>query len=592
MAHVLILLRRNIDIADDVRLAEKEVRALAGAGAQVERVDVLQGLRRLELGHLAGALRPQDMKEPAKEALVVRVKLSVLPRLIERATFGELIFARADGNESMRRLSLAYAPQAFRSNGSGDYLTVMPHQAIAEIASVVADRARTAEEVAMALKSAVRDTLAMAGGEPPPESLLSLLRRQSSNYLFHDVHIYKAKFFPRMVRALLNYLLPEIEGKTVLDPFVGSGTLLLEASRLRANAIGLDIDPLSAHMSYVKANAWHLSSDAVLAALEVALNEVDGGLFATRHANGDAIYEMWPHWLRRKMAPDELAAISRDIGDGLAVAGGTKDEAVRNLVRVVLSDAITRKIRMRFLGTGVGRFALELSPTPIAKSFVKGIMSVYRMAAGWEALTTTTPAPLGSCLVGVADAKRLPVRTESIDAIVTSPPYLPASSGRENYAKSKAPSLLSLGLATNEMIEQLDKRSVGGMSGPLGETEELRPHESHLVEWLRHDELREIKAEPTRRYFLEMRASLREIKRVLRPGSKAALVLGKQNTFYRFSTREPLYVVPSAELMAEEAEGVGLTVEESLDVRLAKINANARPRSLDAYYETILFIRK
>jgi hypothetical protein len=78
----------------------------------------------------------------------------------------------------------------------------------------------------------------------------------------------------------------------------------------------------------------------------------------------------------------------------------------------------------------------------------------------------------------------------------------------------------------------------------------------------------------------------------MRPGGLAVIVNGKQSTFYRFSTREPLYTVPSAELLAEEAERTGLTVEALHDVELKKANLNARPRSLDDYFETLIVLRK
>jgi hypothetical protein len=67
---------------------------------------------------------------------------------------------------------------------------------------------------------------------------------------------------------------------------------------------------------------------------------------------------------------------------------------------------------------------------------------------------------------------------------------------------------------------------------------------------------------------------------------------GKQSTFYQFSTRKELYVVQSAEILAEEAEKAGFEVEGMYDVQLQKANKNARPRSLDDYYETLIYLRK
>ena len=75
------------------------------------------------------------------------------------------------------------------------------------------------------------------------------------------------------------------------------------------------------------------------------------------------------------------------------------------------------------------------------------------------------------------------------------------------------------------------------------------------------------------------------------PGGMAIVVSGKESTFYEFSTRRPLLVVHSAELLADEARNAGFAVESLHDIQLNKSNMNARPRSLDDYYETLVVLR-
>jgi hypothetical protein len=67
--------------------------------------------------------------------------------------------------------------------------------------------------------------------------------------------------------------------------------------------------------------------------------------------------------------------------------------------------------------------------------------------------------------------------------------------------------------------------------------------------------------------------------------------VGTRSTFYRFSTREPLYTVETANMFAEAAASLGLVVEELIEVELDKGNRNARPRSLDRYSETVVIVR-
>ena len=48
------------------------------------------------------------------------------------------------------------------------------------------------------------------------------------------------------------YSTSDLRGVTILDPFVGGGTSAVEASRLGANVIGVDIDPVACAVTRVR----------------------------------------------------------------------------------------------------------------------------------------------------------------------------------------------------------------------------------------------------------------------------------------------------------------------------------------------------
>lgn len=77
-----------------------------------------------------------------------------------------------------------------------------------------------------------------------------IIKNKGLRYGTHKFHRYPGKFIPHIPRwAITKYLR---ERSTVLDPFCGSGTTLVEASVLGHDAVGMDIDPIAQLVSRAK----------------------------------------------------------------------------------------------------------------------------------------------------------------------------------------------------------------------------------------------------------------------------------------------------------------------------------------------------
>lgn len=91
----------------------------------------------------------------------------------------------------------------------------------------------------------------------------------------HRLHPYLGKFIPQLVEIFLRkYFKP---GQTVLDPFSGSGTTLVQANELGINSIGYDISEFNVLLSRVKTARYELDliRKEVLDILEKATKQLE-----------------------------------------------------------------------------------------------------------------------------------------------------------------------------------------------------------------------------------------------------------------------------------------------------------------------------
>ena len=81
----------------------------------------------------------------------------------------------------------------------------------------------------------------------------------------HRLHPYKGKFIPQLVEYFLDCHTDSFKKKSffkkgdiILDPFCGSGTMLVQANELGLNAVGIDISAFNAFISNVKIGRYQV----------------------------------------------------------------------------------------------------------------------------------------------------------------------------------------------------------------------------------------------------------------------------------------------------------------------------------------------
>ena len=161
----------------------------------------------------------------------------------------------------------------------------------------------------------------------------------------HSLHPYLGKFIPQLVETFLHrYFRP---GDCVYDPFVGSGTTLVEANAFGAHAAGCDISAFNCLLARVKTTVYSLG------ALELGLK---GALEETRRAGADAEAEV-AEWLRSWYAPHALAELT-----AYRTAIQSLDDPAWDVGKVILSRA-ARSARL------TTHFDLDFPRTPTTEPY-------------------------------------------------------------------------------------------------------------------------------------------------------------------------------------------------------------------------------
>lgn len=414
----------------------------------------------------------------------------------------------------------------------------------------------------------------------------SLGRAKTSAPHIHSFHTYKAKFFPRFVHSLIvaNYDVRK-EHINVCDCFVGSGTTLVESSLMGHDSIGIDIDALSCFISEVKAAALDMDNATLVKSVSgVGLFEPQGDNHYTFPAEIVRKFQRWGTLDEMEEYQNEISTILNQID--------SEQSPYKEIHKIALSDALTRKFNIRMMGTGSGRFALEIGKTELGSIIKSDIVNAQK---GVQTINTLKDL-YGICprqpKVVLGSATRRDIPNKSQDIIITSPPYIPASSGREDYLVGKLISLKAMGLYSEDNVKFTKNNSVGSMATESDDLSGLPTAVSDLYHWLLNDELRSVKAKPIIAYYKSLKEALKEDIRTLKDNGRIIYIIGKETIFYNSSTKEILYKVDCDRIFVELAESLGLNVKETINIELDKKDNIARPRGSDKYYECAVIMEK
>lgn len=235
---------------------------------------------------------------------------------------------------------------------------------------------------------------------------------RDKGYLTHGLHPYPAKFVPQIPQLLLR----ELAGPSdvVLDPFCGSGTTLVEAALIGATPIGVDSNALAVKIARAKTTILSESLHAELVAWFEDLATLD----AAFRAGAATIEPVIPEFKNRRHWFTDHACV--ELGLIKALLSSRLSDVARNVLEVVFSSIIVKCSRQES----------DTRWCAVDKPFATGdalnlmqkrlLLAIDRLNELRTRVYSSRPAR-----VYCANTRNMThIATGSVDAIVTSPPYL------------------------------------------------------------------------------------------------------------------------------------------------------------------------
>jgi site-specific DNA-methyltransferase (cytosine-N4-specific) len=387
----------------------------------------------------------------------------------------------------------------------------------------------------------------------------------------HDLHEYRGKFFPQLVRSLINISgIPE--NSVVLDPMSGSGTTPCEAAVLGMQAIGADLNPLSSLIADVKAKVPSLNAEDFLSNTLKRINNI---IFDPIDPTS-----MWDSndlsYLRRWFAEEALC----DLASILKVVENTGKGIYRDFFNICLSNIIRAVSWQKESDLRVRKeITLYESGTAI-KYFLKEVKEQCDRIYPYLCVLNNKRISNVSIRKGnaVEIASIFPEFKGQVDLLITSPPYATALP----YLDTDRLSLIVLGLLPRKNHGEAERKMVGTREISERERKEAwRNYENRRTELPLEistliDKIAQINHADgigfrrrnlpalLGKYFLSMLDAMRSAHSLMKNGAPAFYVVGNNST----EVGGEKIIIPTDDFLYLIGEKAGWTPVEKIPMEL------------------------
>lgn len=376
--------------------------------------------------------------------------------------------------------------------------------------------------------------------------------QKDTAYITHSYYTYPAKFIPQLALRLIETYSKPLD--LVLDPFMGSGTTMVEALVHNRRCVGTDINEIAYLVAKVKTTPLDINAlKQEFSTLSLILSSGDkDSLFAQHNQQNESIREkklqkmqnLLPkneridYWFKPKQK-SELSVIlacildiaDKDIQDFFLVGFAQ----ILKTCSIWLQKSIkpTRDLRKK----EVDCYALFLTQ---AKKMIKKHEQYNQMLS-----KNILENPEKYLSLFCADSRHLPLKSDEVNLIVTSPPYV------TSYEYADLHQLPSLWLGFLENLSEFRKKFIGSSFNERENTFVDTDLQSKIAQNI-ITQLKGKKAQEVQNYYADMLKSFVEMYRVLKVGAKACIVIG--NTEFKGVD------ILNAEVFCEQMQNIGFGI--------------------------------
>ena len=369
----------------------------------------------------------------------------------------------------------------------------------------------------------------------------------------HNWYRFVLSFPPHLVRDYLNQFQIRPD-HTVLDPFCGTGTVLVECKKQGIDSVGIEAHPLTHMVASVKTN-WDPDPDGLLSDATNVARLAAQRIMETRSSPRELPEEAAKLLIGGSISPIPLhkALVLRDT---ILTVGASE---LRDHQLLALAAALPSGIGNLHFGPEVG----VRSPKDDAPVIAGWLERVHEMATDLGTLAGQSDA-VASVLHADSRSSDEVLGRNQVDAVITSPPY----PNEKDYTRTTRLESVILGFVTTKAElratkQDLMRSNTRGVykSDDDDEYLELLPEAGAIADEIEAQRLRLGKTSGfekqyprvTKLYFGGMVKHLSGLRESLTSGAKLAYVVGDQASYLRVMIR-------TGELIALAAERLGYQV--------------------------------